>query len=84
MIGNLSTQHQFRLISEEDCKTVWKKGREVLCRMDNTIFPVYQCYEAAMYLRTKVLDKGMYWGRNSKGRGPGDQEERQERRLKKL
>ena len=44
-----------------------------------------QCYEAAMYLRqTKVLDEGMYWGRNSKGRNPGDQEERQERRLRKL
>ncbi len=26
----------------------------------------------------------MYWGKNSKGRNHGDQEERQERRMKKL
>ncbi len=44
-----------------------------------------ECYEVAIYLRqTKVLDEGMYWGKNSKGRNTGDQEERQERRMKKL
>jgi hypothetical protein len=43
------------------------------------------CYEAAIYLRqTKVLDEGMYWGKNSKGRNSGDQEEKQERRMRKL
>ncbi len=45
-----------------------------------------ECYKAAIsgYLRqTQVLDKG-YWGKNSKGQNTGDQEERQERRMRKL
>jgi hypothetical protein len=44
-----------------------------------------ECYEAAMYLRqTKVMDEGVFWGRNSKGRNYGGQEDKQERRLRKL